>query len=139
MTKQIRAARTALPPHSLHLAWQSGEDSKPMLLCTGCGSYTSGTQCKLGEGCIPRRNPRALSYIRKGRHPTTKRPLEGWCILDDAKAAQLANVAISTLKGETLLKQYTRLPFAESRSTDLDVEAMLATILDEEGFMAVDV
>ncbi len=119
----------------MHLAWESGAEGKPVLLCTGCGSYTSGSKCKLGEGCIPCRNKRALSIIGKRRHPTTGKPLEGWCILDDAKAAQLVNVAISTLKSETLLKHYVRLAGVEE-SPCQDVEAMLAAILEEEGFSA---
>jgi hypothetical protein len=45
------------------------------------------------------------------------------------------NVAISTLKGETLLKRYVRLAGAEE-SPGQDFEAMLATILEEEGFSA---
>ncbi len=55
--------------------------------------------------------------------------------LHEAKAAQLINVAISTFKGETLLKRYVRLAGAEE-SPGQDVEAMLATILEEEGFSA---
>ena len=47
-----------------------------MLLCTKCGSYTSGTKCKLGDGCIPCRNKRALGYIVRRRHPTTGEALE---------------------------------------------------------------
>ena len=45
------------------------------------------------------------------------------------------NEAISTLKGKTLLKRYVRLAEAEE-SPGQDFEAMLATILEEEGFSA---
>jgi hypothetical protein len=50
LLKQLRAARAAVPKHNLHLAWEEGGDGRPVVLCIGCGSYTSGTKCKLGEG-----------------------------------------------------------------------------------------
>ena len=126
-----------MPQHSLHLAWEDGGDGRPVMLCTSCGSYTSGSKCKLGEGCTPGRNKRALAYIRRRRHPTTNRCLEGMSALDDAKASQLTKVAISTLKGEALLKRYVRLVGVHDhvlQKDQQDVETFLATLLEEEGF-----
>jgi hypothetical protein len=137
LLKQIRAARAAMPQHSLHLAWEDGGDGRPVMVCTSCGSYTSGSKCKLGEGCTPGRNKRALAYIRRRRHPSTNRCLEGMSALDDAKASQLTKVAISTLKGEALLKRYVRLVGVQDhvlQKDQQDVESFLATLLEEEGF-----
>jgi hypothetical protein len=137
LLKQLRAARAAVPRHNLHLAWECGSDGKPVILCTGCGSYTSGAKCKLGEACTPGRNKRALAYIVRSRHPTTNKPLEGMCALDEAKFSQLTNVAISALKGESLLRRYVRLAGLQDHvlsKEQQDLETLLATILDEEGF-----
>jgi len=137
LLKQLRAARAAAPKHSLHLAWEEGGDGKPVVLCTGCGSYTSGSKCKLGEGCTPGRNKRALAYLKRRRHPSTNKCLEGMSALDDLKASQLTSVAISTLKGEALLRRYVRLVGVYDHVLEKeqqDLETFLGRLLEEEGF-----
>ena len=77
---------------------------------------------------------RAISSFSKRKMPITGKPLEGLCILDDHKAAQLTNVAIATLKGETLLRRYVRLSGVDDDKPVQDIEAMLATLLEEDGY-----
>ena len=55
-------------------------------------------------------------------------------MLDEDKMAQLAKVAISTLKAETLLKQFVRLPDIVGPERPTELEQLLDTILEEEGW-----
>jgi hypothetical protein len=62
-------------------------------------------------------------------------------LLDDLKVSQLTSVAISTLKGEVLLKRYVRLVGLQDNvlaKEQQDLETFLGELLQEEGFVADD-
>ncbi len=107
LRRQIKEASLAMPRHDLHLAWEPGEGGiRPVVLCMRCGSYSSGTSSKLTKGCVRDRNPRALHYLAKRKHPTTGKPLERLRKLDDDKVAKLHQVTVADLGREQLTQAY---------------------------------
>ena len=88
MSRLIARALAVEVPHRLHIAWERAVEPnslRPVLLCTACGSYSSGTKCKLGGNCVQGRSSRALGRIKSKRHPFTGLPLEHFVSLRASK------------------------------------------------------
>jgi len=104
MSRLIAQASSVDVPHRLHIAWERSHESnnfslRPVLLCSACGSYSSGTKCKLGGNCVQGRSVRALRRIKSKRHPFTGLPLEYFVSL---KASRLQAVGFSAEAARSL-------------------------------------